>query len=63
MDSEIGNIETAECERLLSSNVVQAQIYGSKEPVCEKFDQFELKMKKIKYIYHLGTILPFGFYF
>ncbi|XP_031629980.1 uncharacterized protein LOC116345073 [Contarinia nasturtii] len=31
MDSEIGNIETAECERLLSGNVVQAQIYGSKK--------------------------------
>lgn len=35
MDSEIGNIEAAECEKLLSSNVVQSQIYGSKEPVCQ----------------------------
>lgn len=34
MDSEIGNIEAAESERLLSGNVVKAHIYGSKEPVC-----------------------------
>lgn len=37
MDSEIGNIEAAECERLLSGNVVQPHIYGSKEPVCVEF--------------------------
>lgn len=36
MDPDVGNIETAECERLLSGNVVQAQIYGSKQPVCER---------------------------
>lgn len=34
MDSEIGNIEAAESERLLSGNVVKPHIYGSKEPVC-----------------------------
>lgn len=33
MNSDI-NVESAESERLLSNNVVQAHIYGSKEPVC-----------------------------
>lgn len=32
--ADICNADSAECERLLSNNVVQAQIYGSKDPVC-----------------------------
>lgn len=30
---EINNVESAESERLLSGNIVQAHIYGSKDPV------------------------------
>lgn len=30
---EINNVESAESERLLSGNTVQAHIYGSKDPV------------------------------
>lgn len=30
----INNVESAESERLLSGNTVQAHIYGSKDPVC-----------------------------
>lgn len=36
--ADICNADSAECERLLSNNVVQAQIYGSKDPVCGKED-------------------------
>lgn len=37
--ADICNADSAECERLLSNNVVQAQIYGSKDPVgfCTNF--------------------------
>lgn len=34
---EIHNVESAESERLLSGNTVQAHIYGSKDPVCLLF--------------------------
>lgn len=37
--ADICNADSAECERLLSNNVIQAQIYGSKDPVgfCTNF--------------------------
>lgn len=46
MDSEIGNIEAAESERLLSGNVVKPHIYGSKEPVC-LYAKYHLQLQRV----------------
>lgn len=62
--ADICNADSAECERLLSNNVVQAQIYGSKDPVCVECRLFQGYNLLVCLVVCFGTVfLLFAFLF